>query len=67
MNDINKQIEDLEFLGNQLVKAIDWWNSLSGENKLIRLVAYEKGFGKKIDSPDDSELLLLYYLEFRNK
>lgn len=56
-------IDKLENDGNELSKAMEWWNNLSGENKIIRLVAYKQNFGIDINYPSEEQVVTLYNLE----
>lgn len=58
-------IGGLEEYGNFLSKAMDWWNSLSGEDKMIRLVAYKKAFKVDINYPDEEQICLLFAMEIK--
>ena len=64
---MDKLIEDMELLGGFLADATEWWESISGEDKLIRLIAYETAYGNKIEFPDENQLMVLYYLELHRK
>lgn len=62
---MEEQIEKIELLGQFLSKAMDWWNGLSGENKIFRLIAYEQAFNIKINYPTEEQVMALYYLELQ--
>jgi hypothetical protein len=59
------QIKHIEDLGNFLVKAMDWWNDLSGEDKIFRLVAYKLAFGIDINYPTEDQIMELFALEVK--
>ena len=64
MNESNKQITKEE-MEQFLFQANEWWNSLGGTQKLFRLLAYKKAYGKDIDYPNADQIMLLYALEIK--
>lgn len=58
--------QELKLLERLYPPALNWWNSLSGQDRLFKLISFTNAYGIEIDYPTESQIIFFHLAHLKS-